>query len=140
VLALTALILDFRLFDSLGRRIAVIESETSVAALTDEEQKVHSSSRPASPLGERLSLLDTRAVPNIYRAVFLDGFGFRYSDFDRHWGGGHPPLSVLRIRLLRKITNLQEPPSGRLRRVKWAHDPVSSGFSLLVRCLLPLAT
>ena len=62
VVALTALTLHFRLFDSLGRRIAVIESETSVATLTDEEQKVHSSSRPGSPLGERLSLLDTRAV------------------------------------------------------------------------------
>jgi hypothetical protein len=30
--------------------------------------------------------------------------------------------------------------SGRLSHVNWAHDPVSSGFSLWVRFLLPLPT
>jgi hypothetical protein len=30
--------------------------------------------------------------------------------------------------------------SGRLSHVDWAHDPVSSGFCLLVRFLLPLPT
>jgi D-alanyl-D-alanine carboxypeptidase len=42
-------------------------------------------------------------------------------------------LSVLRIRSVRKISDLQSPPSRGLRRVNWAHDPVSSGLSLLVR-------
>src|SRR5262249_37809064 len=49
-------------------------------------------------------------------------------------------LWVLKIRRLRIISSLQEPGSGRLSHVNWAHDPVSSGFSLLVQCLLPLAT
>src|SRR5215469_15380134 len=46
--------------------------------------------------------------------------------------------SVLRIRSVRKISDLQNPPSRGLSRVNYAHDPVSSGFSLLVRCLFPL--
>jgi hypothetical protein len=33
-------------------------------------------------------------------------------------------LSVLRIGLIRRINNLQEPAFRRLRRVNWAHDPV----------------
>jgi putative transposase len=47
---------------------------------------------------------------------------------------------VVKIRFLRKISDLHEPAFRRLGHVNWAHDSVSSGFSLLVRCLLPLAT
>src|SRR5262249_40081454 len=47
-------------------------------------------------------------------------------------------LCVLKIRLLRKISHLRNPSSGQLCHVNWTHDPVSSGVSFLVRCLLSL--
>jgi hypothetical protein len=39
-----------------------------------------------------------------------------------------------------KSATCRNPTSGRLCHVNWTHDPVSSGVSFFVRCLLPLAT
>src|SRR5215472_9125739 len=62
-----------------------------------------------------------------------------YAPFGQHQGFGGSCLSS-KSDCFGKSATCKNRPSRRLRRVNWAHDPVSSGFSLLVAFLLSLPT